>query len=831
MKKIIVLMIAGFMLVSCDPQENPDPDEVVVSESAQIIEDQTWDENILLIDSTDYTLTFREDLNALLPLEIGDVLVSTAGNGLLRKITGITSTKGGGEIIVETEFASLTDVIEQGTIQAEVVLTPDDIQEVVFHYDGITPEPANVKGSVNHVTNWNINTELYSGVRLTGQFVSDMTFILDINVAGSSLNSAKSGIIMSETLTLQLSAALEREFDRDITIATITFAPIIIPVVGPLALVIVPKVEVKLGLEGSVGGTVTCSATQEIFVDAGIQYAKASGWSDYKTFTNEFSNTTPVLEKANAEASVYIQPELSTKLYNVAGPYVNTKIYGKLEIDANQETVEKEEPWWKLSVGINLNAGMNVEIFDLATLNYEKSDIIGYEWLIAQSPTKPKVTTGDITNIQSTTASCSGNVTADGGQTVTDRGICWSTSQNPTIENSKTSGGTGTGTFTGNLTGLTANTSYYVRAYATNSEGTAYGVEKAFTTLTEGTAVFVSTGTPFDITDTTATCNGSIVASAGIIISARGICWSTNENPTIGNSKTSNGTGAGLFTGYITGLSPDSTYYVRAYAICSLGTFYGEQQNIEAQEEEEGPEYGTFTDSRDGHVYKTVRIGNQVWMAENLAYLPAVNNPHYDTTDTAEGYNNWVETMLEPSYYVYNYQGTDVTEAKSYPWGDHFSYYNHYGVLYNWRAAMADATASDANPSGVQGICPTGWHLPSDAEWRQLLVYLGLPQEEIDKERYVRTVSGPGDKMREVGAAHWRYDVAGGTNTSGFSARGSGGVGDGLFWGLQDIANWWSTDEPYEGSNRASSWFLSDDIWHDDIAKKWDGQSVRCIKD
>ncbi len=97
MKKIIVLMIAGFMLVSCDPQENPDPDEVVVSESAQIIEDQTWNENILLIDSTDYTLTFREDLNALLPLEIGDVLVSTVGNGLLRKITGIASTKEAGK--------------------------------------------------------------------------------------------------------------------------------------------------------------------------------------------------------------------------------------------------------------------------------------------------------------------------------------------------------------------------------------------------------------------------------------------------------------------------------------------------------------------------------------------------------------------------------------------------------------------------------------------------------------------------------------------------------------------------------------------------------------
>jgi hypothetical protein len=319
----------GLLLFSCGPHENPDPD-ITITENTKVVDDQTWDNNILSVDSTDYTITFKEGFTGVQPLSPGDILVSTVGNGLLRKITNITTTKAGGDIVVETEFASLTDVIEEGSIKSEVVLTPEDIQEVVFHYEGITPEPSNVKGSVNHVTNWNINTELYSGIRLTGKFVSDMTFILDFTVANSSLSSAKSGIIMTETLTLQLSAALKREFDKDLTIATIIFAPIIIPIVGPLALVVVPKVEVKLGLEGYVSGTVTCSATQQIFIDAGIRYYKTGGWSEYKTFTNDFSNTTPVLEKADAEASLYIKPELSTKLYNVAGPYVNTKVYGKI---------------------------------------------------------------------------------------------------------------------------------------------------------------------------------------------------------------------------------------------------------------------------------------------------------------------------------------------------------------------------------------------------------------------------------------------------------------------------------------------------------------------
>ena len=99
---------------------------------------------------------------------------------------------------------------------------------------------------------------------------------------------------------------------------------------------------------------------------------------------------------------------------------------------------------------------------------------------------EPTVTTIAISNIDKTTAMGGGNVTADGGATVTARGICWSTSQNPTISGSHTTDGTGTGTFTSNMTGLEPNTTYYVRAYATNSAGTAYGDQVSFTTLPDG---------------------------------------------------------------------------------------------------------------------------------------------------------------------------------------------------------------------------------------------------------------------------------------------------------------------------------------------------------
>ena len=96
------------------------------------------------------------------------------------------------------------------------------------------------------------------------------------------------------------------------------------------------------------------------------------------------------------------------------------------------------------------------------------------------------VTTNNVTDIIQTTATCGGEVTSDGGAAVTARGVCWSTSQNPTVSDSHTTDGSGTGSFTSNITGLTENTTYYVRAYATNSEGTSYGEQKSFTTLSGG---------------------------------------------------------------------------------------------------------------------------------------------------------------------------------------------------------------------------------------------------------------------------------------------------------------------------------------------------------
>ena len=219
---------------------------------------------------------------------------------------------------------------------------------------------------------------------------------------------------------------------------------------------------------------------------------------------------------------------------------------------------------------------------------------------------------------------------------------------------------------------------------------------------------------------------------------------------------------------------------------------------------------GIFIDPRDGYVYPVVSIANQIWMAENLAYLPSVN-------PSSSG--SYVTSL----YYVYGYEGTNVDEAKA------TSNYATYGVLYNWAAAMAGASSSNSNPSGVQGVCPCEWHLPSDNEWTQLADYLG--GEGI-----------AGGKLKEAGYAHWISPNTDATNESGFTALPGGYFNEysHTFNDLSSYGGWWSSTENLEPSH--PSYSLMRDLFYDrgDVGfenedlvygHRSNGLSIRCVKD
>jgi len=194
-----------------------------------------------------------------------------------------------------------------------------------------------------------------------------------------------------------------------------------------------------------------------------------------------------------------------------------------------------------------------------------------------EDPKIPVLTTATASTITAGGAVSGGNITFDGGAEIIARGVCWATSPEPTISDSKTTDGTGAGSFTSTLTGLTANTTYYVRAYASNSVGTAYGTEVNFTT---GTLLPVLTTTAAtNITATTATLGGNITNAGAPEYIERGVVYATTQNPTTANSKTTDGTGAGTgnFSTTASDLTASTIYYVRAYATNSAGTAYGSQ--------------------------------------------------------------------------------------------------------------------------------------------------------------------------------------------------------------------------------------------------------------
>lgn len=434
-------------------------------------------------------------------------------------------------------------------------------------------------------------------------------------------------------------------------------------------------------------------------------------------------------------------------------------------------------------------------------------------------PNLPTVTTSAVSNIAATTATAGGNVADDtGGATVSARGVCWSTSQNPTVSDSHTTDGSGTGSFTSNITGLNALTTYYVRAYATNDAGTTYGSQVSFTT-TEATPM-VTTNAVSDITlDNTTinvTCGGNVTDMGATDVTARGVCWSTSENPTISNSHTTDGSGLGSFTSSITGLTSGETYYVRAYATNSSGTAYGNQVSLTLPmvDAKSCPSAPVVTD-HEGNVYATVQIGTQCWMRENLRTTTSPKTGTY-LVNTANRPTSPASASASYGSKVAHWYSNNPTT------------YGSYGLLYNWCAAMDTANSTNymevPTPSNVngnndyfsvtlsgnhRGICPAGWHLPSYSEWNTLKTAASNTQNNL-----------------LVDGSAWSTSA---TNSTGFTALPAG-----IFQGstgtfqAQDKTAFWSCTN---GTDRAQQLYMTSGQIKLSLDDKNRGNSVRCIKD
>jgi hypothetical protein len=276
----------------------------------------------------------------------------------------------------------------------------------------------------------------------------------------------------------------------------------------------------------------------------------------------------------------------------------------------------------------------------------------------------PVLSTLEITEITQTTAVSGGTITNDGGVDVIARGVCWSTSPNPTIIDNKIEDGTGSISFYISIIDLEPNTTYYVRAYATNSAGTGYGNIISFTTLEEIILPVITTEDVSEITQTTAVSGGVITNDGGGDIIARGVVWSTSQNPTLDDNKTEDDPGPDSFTSNISDLEPGTTYYVRAYATNIAGTGYGNALSFTTLQENLPVLYTYFVHSIRFSTAVSGGVitddGGRDIIARGVVWSTS-RNPTLDDNKTENGSGTgWFRsqiTDLEPSttYYVRAY--------------------------------------------------------------------------------------------------------------------------------------------------------------------------------
>jgi uncharacterized protein (TIGR02145 family) len=299
----------------------------------------------------------------------------------------------------------------------------------------------------------------------------------------------------------------------------------------------------------------------------------------------------------------------------------------------------------------------------------------------------------------------------------------------------------------------------------------------------------VSIGHPEDITTSSFSIEVTVESDGGGAVTDRGICYAFDPYPDLNDEKLASGSGTGDVEISVSGLLANTLYYVRAYATNEKGTAYSSGEYTVMTS------LGTVTDV-EGNVYGTVKIGEQVWMRENLK-----------STKYADG--------------------TDISGV--YPAGGSEGNVADFGRLYDWYAVMHGAPSSTSNPSMVQGVCPEGFHVPSDAEWIELEIFLGMPELEATSEGYRGDVAG---KLK----VRWLWSPTPGLsdNTSGFSALPAGFRevnGSYLFaeyfWGAYHIAT-----ESQDTSTTASRLLTGDmnGIWRYSDTKNY-GMSVRCVKD
>jgi uncharacterized protein (TIGR02145 family) len=495
-------------------------------------------------------------------------------------------------------------------------------------------------------------------------------------------------------------------------------------------------------------------------------------------------------------------------------------------------------------------------------------------------------------SITGSSATSGGTISSNGGSIVTVSGIVWSTTSTPTIAlATKTTNGAATGTYTSSLTGLAPATLYYVRAYATNSIGTAYGPERYFTTLAIAPTIS-ATASATSITSSTATIVGTITSDGGAVVTSRGVVYGTSTGSA--TFSVTSGTGTGTYTIGLNGLAPATTYFARSFATNSVGTVYGTETNfttiaiaptlttttvssitkyaasaggtitsnggsaiiasgicwsttatptISDSKTTDGTTSGTFTSSLTGltagttyfvRAYATNAIGTSYGAAQSFTTL---STPPAQTT-VLIGAQRWTDKNLN----VTNYRNGDpiTYAANAAQWAAANAAGE--GAYTYLKYASGDAGATYGKlynwyaVNDARGLAPNGYHIPTRAEWTTLRgTQPGNGRTlKSNTNDWSASFNNVNNFITYIPDAN--YSNYNGTNSTGFNALPGGSLFPNGTNGNYGSASYWTaTIDPVNSAKANWTYFHSTYLYDGaDCCNTYElgnGMAIRLVKD
>jgi uncharacterized protein (TIGR02145 family) len=506
-KSILLVLLCVFLALTACKEDIPeiikeDFTKIIISKDVVEIDDKTWKENFIKVDSLDYTLTFSDKSETIKKIVPGNIIVSGLGNGLMRRVSSIRHSTS--QIVFITTQAVVTDIITQGSIQYKQILVPTLNKSVQINNNTVILNDPKLKNSTNSKNiNIGFNENFPVGqVTLNGDFNCDFNLDANIDIRFSGLKEVKFGFVASENLSLKFIAGTsfsspnEDLQNKEKTIWTYND----IPTMRVSLLVFKPILYLKIGYHGTTDKSFQVEYEQKFKYNSGIQWYNTTGWNKYGAYTNTQTFSGPVTDQTIPTGNViaYIKPEIVVKINNLIGPYANLKLYGRVEGNGIQ-IPQTTPPNYKIHKGMSLGAGVRVDVLSWHW-SYDVTNILNYEDecynftapALPQYP--PTVSKVQVKKVTLDSATISWEIPRLGTSPLIARGICWSTSENPTVNDYKVNEGTEAGAFISSIYNLLPNTKYYVRAYAvlspymnngytpTNIANTIYGIGVSFTT-------------------------------------------------------------------------------------------------------------------------------------------------------------------------------------------------------------------------------------------------------------------------------------------------------------------------------------------------------------